>query len=305
MLLVSDALERLRNAQRVAFVFSGGSSRCAFQVGAVERLLALGVKPSMSIGVSAGAWNAAFIAARIESRMRFAWKSFARMPSFNLRNFFVELSPWRYAEMHRRNFARFIGDRLQSADALPCFISLTRLRDRKGLVIDVRDVEKPIELLLAANYLPPFYTRAPRIFGERFGDGGIMDNAPYELALNQGCDAVVIICMKGESEGGIYKSTADPDHEIPPALRDHVIVIRPRHRLPYAFVERRWPRLVELMTLGDLRTREVLLGERHRETDIAAKGQSPSVRLLRLWRFLTGGRGSSAGARGPAEPAQP
>ena len=259
----------------------------------------------MTVGVSAGAWNAAFVAARIEKRMRFAWRSFARMPEFDLRNVFAELSPWRYAEMHRRNFARFIGNRLHAPDALPCFISVTRLRDRNGLLIAARDVEKAVDLLLAANYLPPFYTRAPRVFGERCGDGGITDNAPYELALEQGCDAVVLICMKGESEGGIYKSTADPEHVIPAALGDRVIVIRPRHRLPFGFVERNWARLTDLIRLGDLRTREILLGERHPETDVRASGDAPSVRVLRLWRLLTGGRGSAATTPTRAEPTPP
>ncbi|MFP5246916.1 MAG: hypothetical protein ACLGH0_09495, partial [Thermoanaerobaculia bacterium] len=208
-------------------------------------------------------------------------------------------------QMHRRNFARFIGDRLHADDALPCFVSVTRLRDRQGMLVAAKDVEQPIELLLAANFLPPFYTRAPRIHGERCGDGGVTDNAPYELAFEHGCDAVVLVTMKGESEGGIYKSTRDVDHVIPHGLRDRVVVIRPRHRLPYSFVERRWAKLSELITLGDLRAREVLLGERHPATDIAAAGPSPSVRLLRLWRALTGGRGSSATGPGPAEPAQP
>ena len=302
--MVTDALQRLREAKKAAFVFSGGSARCAFQIGAVERLLALGIRPAMTIGVSAGSWNAAVVAAHIEHRARFIWKSFARMPAVDLRNLFSELSPWRYAQMHRRNFARFFGGRLHGPDALPCFVSVTRLRDRRGFLIDVRDVEKPIDLLLAANYLPPFYTRAPRIFGERFGDGGVTDNAPYAFALEQGCDAVVLICMKGESEGGIYKSTADPEHEIPAAFRDRVIVIRPRHRLPYNFIERRWPVLTDLIHLGDLRTREILLGERHPETDVRAAGESPSVRLLRVWRMLTGGRGSAAATQGPVEPAQ-
>lgn len=295
---MTDALQRLREAKKVAFVFSGGSSRCAFQVGAIERLIALGIHPSLTIGVSAGAWNAAVVAARVENRARYFWKSFVRMPYVDLRKLFVELSPWRYAEMHRRNFARFIGDRLHAPDALPCFISLTRLRDRKGFLINARDVEKPIDLLLAANFLPPFYTRTPLIFGERFGDGGVTDNAPYQLAFEHGCDAVVMFAMKGESEGGIYKSTSDPDHEIPAALRDHVVLIRPRHRLPYAFVERRWSRHLELITLGDLRTREILLGERHAETDIRATGEAPTARALRWWRTIrrmwTGGRGSSS-----------
>ena len=168
------------------------------------------------------------------------WRSFVRMPHFDLRNLFVELSPWRYAEMHRRNFARFIRDRLHAPDALPCFISVTRLRDRTGLLIDAR--ERSIVRSICcwrANFLPPFYTRTPLILGERFGDGGVSDNAPYELAFEHGCDAVVLVTVKGESEGGIYKSTRDVDHVIPAALRDRVVVIRPRHRLPYAFVERK------------------------------------------------------------------
>lgn len=304
---MTEGLDRLRGAKKIAFVFSGGSTRCAFQVGVIERLSALGIRASMTIGVSAGSWNAAIVAAHIEHRARYMWRTFARMPHIDLRNLFAELSPWRYAEMHRRNFARFIGDRLHEPDALPCIISLTRLRDRKGFLIDAKSVERPVDLLLGANFLPPFYTCTPPILGDRFGDGGISDNAPYEIAFELGCDAVVLVTVKGESEGGIYKSTAEPDHEIPAAFRDRVIVIRPRHRLPYAFVERNWSRLSELITLGDLRAREVLLGERHPETDIRAAGDSPTMRLLRLWRSVRrlwiGGRGSAAGAQGPVEPA--
>ena len=32
------SLELLRAASKIAYVFSGGSSRCAFQVGVIERL---------------------------------------------------------------------------------------------------------------------------------------------------------------------------------------------------------------------------------------------------------------------------
>ncbi|HEX6101150.1 MAG TPA: patatin-like phospholipase family protein [Thermoanaerobaculia bacterium] len=300
---MTTALQMLREATRVAYVFSGGSSRCAFQVGVIERLGALGIQPAMTIGVSAGAWNAAVVAARQEHRIRYYWRSFMRMPGLDLRNLLDELSPWRYAHLHRRNFARYIGDRLHAPDALPCYISVTRLRDRQSVLLGAHEVERPVDLMLAANYLPPFYTRTPPIAGERYGDGGVTDNAPYELAFAHGCDAVVLVPLKGESEGGIYKSTRDVDHEIAPEYRDRVVVIRPRHRVPVSFTERRWEKLAELMVVGDLRTREVLLGERHPETDVRAPGESPSVRLLRLWRRVTRVvPESGAGAQGPAEP---
>jgi NTE family protein len=275
-------------AQKIAYVFSGGSSRCAFQIGAIERLAALGVKPAVCIGASGGAWNAAIVAARCEHRIRFLWKSFMRMRAHevDLSNLFVELSPWRYAELNRRIFSRFIGDRLSAPDALPCHISVTRLRDRDNVMIEARDLEDPVDLIIASNYFPPFYTRAPRILGERYGDGGASNNIPYDLALDLGCDAIVVMTMKGESEGGIHKSTIDFDHEIPASVRDRIVMIRPRHRLPYAFMERRWDKLVELIALGDLRTREVVLGERHPETDIRAEGDAPSMRITRLWRRL-------------------
>lgn len=279
-------LARLQSAQKVGFVFSGGSSRCAFQVGVIERLLAFGVKPAVTVGVSAGAWNAAIVAAHQAQRIRFFWKSFMRMPHVDLRNLFVDHSPWRFAEMHRRNFGRFIGAKLHEPDALPCFISLTRLRDRSNTLVDLRAFAQPIEVLLAANFLPPFYTHTPLLDGERYGDGGVTDNAPYERAFAEGCDAVVLVTVKGESEGGIFKSARETDHEIPSHLRDDVVVIRPRHRLPVGFTERRWSTLSQLVTLGDLRAREVLLGERHPETDIAARGEAPSVKLSRLVRKL-------------------
>ena len=302
---MTEALQRLRDAQKVAFIFGGGSSRAAFQIGVVEQLLALGVKPSMTIGVSAGAWNAAVVAARIEHRIRYFWRSFMRMPDVDLRNLLIEHSPWRYSEMHRRNFARFVGDRLHAEDALPCYVSVTRLRDGQNCLIAARDAERPIDLLLAANYLPPFYTRPPLVGGERYGDGGVSDNAPYELAFAHGCDMVVLMPMKGESEGGVYKNARDVDHEIPAGLRDRIVVIRPRHRLPYSFVERRWSKLLELIHLGALRAREVLLGETHPETDVRAAGEAPTVRLVRLWRYLTGVRGSGGAASTPATPAAP
>ena len=285
---MAAALQTLRDAKKLAYVFSGGSVRCAFQVGVIERLSALGIRPAMTVGVSAGGWNAAVVAARVEHRIRYYWKSFMRMPDFDLRSLFTEFSPWRYALLHRRNFARYIGDRLHAPDALPCYIGVTRLRDRKNVILGTHEVERPVDLLIAANYLPPFYTRTPRIGGERYGDGGVTDNAPYEFAFAHGCDAVVLVPLKGESEGGIYKSTRDADHVIPAEYRDRVVVIRPRHRVPYSFTERRWDRLRDLITLGDLRTREVLLGERHPETDVRAPGESPSARVLRLWRTVTG-----------------
>lgn len=279
-----DRLDLLQNAKRVGYVFSGGSSRCAFQIGVIEALAELGVVPALAIGVSAGAWNAAMVAARAEKRIRYYWRSFMRMPHIDLRNLLVDHSPWRFRRLHERTFGRFIGrDRFKQPDALPLLVSVTRLRDGANVIFDARDVDDPLQLLLATNYFPPFYTHRPRIAGVAYGDGGISDNAPYQKALELGCDAVVVVSQKGESEGGLFKAKGDYDHVV---TDPRVVVIRPRHRLPFRFTERRWQVLDVLARIGYLRTREVLLGEEHEETNVRAEGEAPSARARRMLRAI-------------------
>lgn len=280
-----EPLDLLFSASRVGILLSGGSARCSFQVGALETLTELGVRPGLCIAVSAGCWNGAALAAGTVPRLRHYWRAFVRMPPLDLRNLLREHSPYRFNEIHRRTFARYVGaERLRAPEAPPLFIGVTRLRDRRSVLFDARTADDPLLLCLASNYLPPFYTHAPRLGGERYGDGGLSDNLPYERAFAEGCDAVVLVTMKGESEGELYRSPRDTEHVVPAALRDRVVVIRPRHRLPVSFAERRWPVLRKVVELGRLRAREVLLGERHAETDLRAPGVSPTAFLARLLR---------------------
>ena len=289
----SPALALLLSSRRLGLVLSGGSARCSFQVGVLETLLELGVRPALCIAVSGGVWNGAALAAGTVHRLRRYWRAFMRMPYLDVGNLLREHSPYRFSEIHRRTFSRYVGvERLRRPEALPLLIGVTRLRDRQAVYCDARTAADPLTLLLASNYLPPFYTHAPVIDGERYGDGGLADNLPYPRAFAEGCDAVVLVTMKGESEGPPYRGPQDPDHLIPPRFQERMVVIRPRHRLSASFVERRWPVLLQTMDLGRLRAREVILGESHPETDVQAEaGALISIlsRLL-LTRVLAAGR---------------
>lgn len=163
----TPALDLLLSAERVGFVFSGGSARCAFQIGVVETLLELGVRPAACAGVSGGAWNAAAVAVGHAHRLRHYWRAFSRMPGLDLRNLLrPEHSPFRWGELHRRTFGRYVSAaRLRRPDTLPAVVGVTRLSDRRADSFDLRHVEDPLQVLLASNYLPPFYTHAPRIGG--------------------------------------------------------------------------------------------------------------------------------------------
>jgi predicted patatin/cPLA2 family phospholipase len=144
-------------------------------------------------------------------------------------------------------------------------------------------VERPLDLLLASNFLPPFYTRPPSIGGERYGDGALSDNLPYEKAFDEGCDAVVLVPTRGESAGPLGRRLGEPRHLLPERLTGRTVVIGPRHALPIGFTDRSWPAVERVMDLGRLRTREVLLGERWPETD-ARREVHPARELM--WKAV-------------------
>ncbi|HKS22533.1 MAG TPA: patatin-like phospholipase family protein [Thermoanaerobaculia bacterium] len=289
-------LSLLRGARQIGFLFSGGSSRCIFQVGVVETLRELGIVPSMCLGVSGGVWNAAAVAVGNAHRLRHYWRCFTRMPSIDLTNLLREHSPFRWSRLHERSFGRYVGNaRIKSPETLPLFVAVTRLRDRMNVVLDARAASDPFRLLLASNYLPPFYTHTPDVEGERYADGGFTNNIPYEALFERGCDAVVLMASKGVSEGGLHRHMRDAEHVIPAEFADRIVVIRPRHRLPIRFVERRVEKLAPIADLGRLRAREVLLGESHPETELlTAPGPAPSAYYSKLRRMLSSSRPTSS-----------
>jgi len=286
---MAHAIDRIRGARRLGIVFSGGSTRCAFQVGAVEALIQLGVEPAMTLGVSAGAWNAAAVAVGNGEELRNYWRFYARLPHVDLRNLLREHTPFNWAHAHARAFERYVGsDRIRDPKTMPVYVAVTRLRDLESVIFDVRTARDPLRLLLATNYLPPFYTHPVEIDGEKYGDGGISDNIPYDALLERGADVVILISTNGESDGGFYRGIDDVDHEIPPEVADRVVVVRPRHRLPVGFLDWKWSDLEKTMEIGGLRTREVLLGEDHPETDVRGGGVDPMRAMLRAVRSARG-----------------
>jgi len=272
-------LQLLRAANRVGFVFSGGGSRCAFQIGVVEALYELGIQPCVCTAVSAGAWNAAAVAVGNQRRLRSYWRAFMRMPHVDVTNLLREHSPFIFNEVHRRTFSRYVGiDRLWSPRALPLLIGATRLRDRQFVVFDARRMDDPFQLMLATNYVPPYYSHPPRLDGEIYVDGCWSNNLPYAEAFAAGCDAVVLMTMRSESEGGMYRSPREPDHVIPSPFDRRVVTIRPRQRVHLGLIGNSWHAIVELIELGRRRTQEVLLGEHPAigEPFVAAAGGSRS-----------------------------
>ena len=105
-------------------------------------------------------------------------------------------------------------------------------------------------------------------------DVGASTGGFTDVLLQRGASSVIAIDVgHGQLD---WKLRNDP----------RVVVIRPRHRLPFSFTERRWDVLDDLARIGYLRTREILLGEEHIETHVRAQGDAPSARARRILRAI-------------------
>jgi NTE family protein len=199
--------------KKLAFVFSGGGSRGALQVGALYALLEQGLEPDMLIGASIGAVNAAFIALNGFSKaslelltsawhaasasdlmaanyiwltVRAMFKRSSTDPSQRLRNFFIK----------------------QGLTPELCFSDLTRhqlvvisadLNSGKPVLHGTVPDEKILDAVLLSTTLPPWFMPV-RKQNRYLVDGAIVSNLPVEPALNQGASRIVAMDLVDSRE---------------------------------------------------------------------------------------------------------
>lgn len=188
----------------IAFVLSGGGNRGALEVGALQALLERGIAPDILVGTSAGAMNAAFIAADPSLvgalTLGALWKSLRRRDVF----------PGNALTMAWRVLTG--QDSLVSSDRLrdlvirnlppgvACFGDL-RVRlyttaadlNTATLYLFGDDPSTPIvDAVMASASLP--ITFPPYMYqGAQLVDGGIVANVPIEIAMARGATEIYAI----------------------------------------------------------------------------------------------------------------
>jgi NTE family protein len=202
-------VQPLRSPRRT-WVLGGGGARGAAQVGAIQALFEAGVEPpARLIGVSVGALNAAILAAFPSpagaAMLRALWR--ARTAR----------------EVFRAHPLAFLLARLRrQLSALPAS-NVTRLIERDTYLAGVErfeDLEVPLSVVatdvaagrrhvfergllqpaLQASCAIPGVFPAVEIDGRQYVDGGVVDNLPLTLAVEQGSREVLAISLMGIDE---------------------------------------------------------------------------------------------------------
>lgn len=185
-------------AMRTAFVLAGGGSLGAVEVGMLQALFEWGVVPDFIVGASAGAINAAYIAAnptlagaRDLERIWCALKRREVLP-FNLRSVFGLLRHRDHlvdSSGLRHLLERCLPYRQLEAAALPVHIVATDVLTGKEVLLSHGPV---VDAVLASAAIPGVYPPVC-IDGRWLIDGGVANNTPISAAVGLGATRIVVL----------------------------------------------------------------------------------------------------------------
>ena len=200
-------------AARRTWVLGGGGARGAAQVGVLQALFEAGVEPPVAVvGVSVGALNGSAIAAYPSlagvMMLRELWMSRQALDVFHAHPLGVILSGLRRGQLSAlpQDNVRRLVERAQTLTGITTFEQL-----RLPLAVVATDLNsgKPAVFragaltpaLLASTAIPGVFPSV-RIDGREHMDGGVVDNTPFDVAIEDGAKEILAISLMagGENE---------------------------------------------------------------------------------------------------------
>lgn len=184
---------------RTAFVFAGGGSLGAAEVGMLQALVEHRVLPDLVLGSSAGAINAVHFAADPTAagvaRLARAWIDVRRTEVFSRSHLHGVLALMgRRASLldphvlERTLMAHLTLGRLEDTQ-LPCYVIATDLHDGGERVLGQG---RALDALMASTAIPVLFP--PRVIdGAVLTDGSIASNTPVEAAIARGATRVIVL----------------------------------------------------------------------------------------------------------------
>jgi NTE family protein len=207
---------------RRTWVLGGGGARGAAQVGVLQALFEAGIEaPAAIVGTSVGALNGASIAAYPSlagtMMLREVWLSRQAAAVFQAHPLGIILSGLRRDQlsvMPQQNVRRLI-DR---AEGLTGMTTFEQLRVPLAVVATDMNAGKPAVFrsgllapaLLASTAIPGLFPSV-RINDREHLDGGVVDNTPMNIAIDDGAKEVLVISLMG---GGEYEKAPNSIPEL-------------------------------------------------------------------------------------------
>ncbi len=184
-----------------AFVLSGGANYGALQAGALWALFEHGLTPDMLVGVSAGALNAAWLAAhcslsgaRLLCRI-WQYSTPRYFPPLNRLHMLLRLVQGRDSLISNAGLQAFIrrwagGERRMGEFTRPrLYVVAARLEDGALHAFGDRPDDRLFDALMASTALPPLFPPWT-VDGVDYVDGGVISDLPLHIAIQRGATEI-------------------------------------------------------------------------------------------------------------------
>lgn len=181
-----------------AFVLSGGASLGAVQVGMLQAIGEVGVRPDLIVGSSVGAVNGAWVAGRGMDELdglAQVWRSLRRRDIFpvnlwrGLRGFLGRQDHLVPSDGLRRVLSRNVRFAHLEDALIPLHVVTTELTTGAEVLLSAGDA---IDAVLASAAIPAVFPPV-ELDGRVLVDGGVTDNAPISQAIALGADEVWVM----------------------------------------------------------------------------------------------------------------
>ncbi|NPA90275.1 MAG: hypothetical protein GXO55_02305 [Chloroflexi bacterium] len=188
----------------IAFVLSGGGNRGPLQVGALDVLFQKGIRPDLLVGTSAGAINAAYVAARGPDanmeELAHLWHQAKRHVVYPGNVFTIALRVLLGADSFfpgygiRQLIRRHLppGVRTFGDLKIPCYLTAVDLRTAR-LYLFGEDPTAPLEDAIVASASVPGIHPPVEYHGLQLVDGGVVAAVPAGIAMEKGATTLYVI----------------------------------------------------------------------------------------------------------------
>jgi len=185
--------------RKTAFVFAGGGSLGAVQVGMLKTLVARGFEADAVVGCSVGAINAAYFAGDPTpagvAKLEAIWRGLRRADVFptpglrGLMGLFSERTHFVESAVLGQLLERELPYRRLEEAKLPCVVLATDFLEG----IEIRIASGPVrEALLASAAIPGIFP-AVQIDGRHLVDGGVANDTPIAAAVALGAERLIVL----------------------------------------------------------------------------------------------------------------
>lgn len=184
---------------KTGIIFEGGASRTAYSCGVMDCLLDNEIYIDYVLGVSAGIAYGVSYSSRQKGRNYAILEKFVEDPRYmGIKHFLGKKRSYYnldfiYGEMPDK-YLPFDWDAYMKY-GMTSYAVITNINTGLPEYYRIDEVDKKWMLLRASSSLPILF-QPVEINGNLYLDGGISDSIPFEYALNNGCDKVIVVLTR-------------------------------------------------------------------------------------------------------------